>query len=192
MSGIVRAFAGFATAAFTAVFLLALSADAQAQTAGASRERGDMWNPHWIQRQIWGPRDLEPELRPRMTRHWTFMHQGIPEEYLRAENPFPETAETIAAGRVLYARACASCHGAAGGGDGEAARSLSPSPALLAYLIQRPDTVDSYLLWSISEGGAAFDTDMPSFKADMPKDDIWRIVAFMRAGFPAVEANVGK
>ena len=175
------------------LFATGLAAASLAQGAGAKpgqdqgarpAERGDMWDPHWMQRQIWGPRELEPGVQQRMERHWTFMHQGIPEEYLRASNPFRPTGENIAAGRALYDAKCMSCHGETGNGDGSAGRSLSPSPALLAYLIQMPATVDSYLLWSISEGGVSFKTGMPSFKAELARDDIWRIVTFMRAGFP--------
>ncbi len=184
---------------FGFIFLLiaAIAAPAGAQGLGPDQGarpmqgpegRGDMWDPRWMQRQIWGPRELEPGVQQRMERHWTFMHQGIPEEYLRASNPFRPTEETIAAGRALYEAKCLSCHGETGMGDGTAGRSLSPSPALLAYLIQMPMTVDSYLLWSVSEGGVAFGTGMPSFKSELARDDIWRIVAFMRAGFPKAQA----
>ncbi|MEQ9122441.1 MAG: cytochrome c, partial [Alphaproteobacteria bacterium] len=52
-------------------------------------------------------------------------------------------------------------------------------------LIQRPAAADEYLLWTISEGGAMFDTPMPGFKNTLSRDEIWSIIAFMRAGFPA-------
>jgi hypothetical protein len=64
---------------------------------------------------------------------------------------------------------------------------LTPSPALLAYMIQQPIAVDQYLLWSISEGGKPFDTAMPAFKKDLTQEQIWQIVAYLRAGFPAIE-----
>ncbi|MAT64611.1 MAG: hypothetical protein CMN57_03085 [Gammaproteobacteria bacterium] len=69
-------------------------------------------------------------------------------------------------------------------GDGEVANSLNPSPALLAYMIQMPMSVDAYMLWSISDGGAAFGTAMPAFKDILTQDEIWKIVSYMRAGFP--------
>jgi mono/diheme cytochrome c family protein len=40
------------------------------------------------------------------------------------------------------------------------------------------------MVWTISEGGALFGTDMPAFKNTLSRDDIWRIVTYMRAGFP--------
>jgi hypothetical protein len=63
-------------------------------------------------------------------------------------------------------------------------KALSPSPALLAYMITKPIAVDEYLLWSISEGGKQFGSAMPSFKETLPREDIWKIITYMRAGFP--------
>lgn len=65
-----------------------------------------------------------------------------------------------------------------------AAAHVNPSPALLAYMIQMPMSVDEYLMWSIAEGGKAFGTDMPVFKEKLASDEIWQIIAYMRAGFP--------
>ena len=70
--------------------------------------------------------------------------------------------------------------------DGEAAKDLHPSPALLAYMIQMPMSVDEYLMWTVSEGGKAFETAMPGFKSTLSAEEIWKIVAYMRAGFPAI------
>ncbi len=160
--------------------------DASAQTPGQGRQPGqwDMWNPDWMQRDMWGPGRMAPGMQQRMQRHWTFMHQGIPSAYRGARNPIPANAETLAEGRVLYQENCSSCHGAGGLGDGEQASSLTPSPALLAYMIQMPMAVDAYMLWSISDGGSAFDTAMPAFKSILTQDEIWKIVTYMRAGFP--------
>jgi hypothetical protein len=72
-------------------------------------------------------------------------------------------------------------------GNGDLAQALSPSPALLAYLIQQPFAIDQYLLWSISEGGKQFGTAMPAFKDVLTEQQIWQIVAYLRAGFPAIE-----
>jgi len=43
---------------------------------------------------------------------------------------------------------------------------------------------DEYLLWTISEGGERFGTDMPAFEDKLGEEDIWKIIAYMRAGFP--------
>jgi len=121
-----------------------------------------------------------------MARHWTFMHGSIPPEYLGKRNPLKPTRNVVLAGSELYQQQCAVCHGAQGMGDGDAAKDLNPSPALLAYMIQMPMSVDEYMMWSIAEGGKAFGTAMPAFKETLSEEEIWKIVTFMRAGFPSL------
>lgn len=112
------------------------------------------------------------------------MHGGLPAEYRGMWSPLKETSEVVRSGGELYNQKCAVCHGTQGMGDGEAAKALNPSPALLAYMIQMPMSVDEYLMWSIAEGGAQFGTNMPAFKDTLSRDEIWKIIAYMRAGFP--------
>jgi hypothetical protein len=64
------------------------------------------------------------------------------------------------------------------------AQDLTPSPALLAHLVQQPIAVDQYLLWTISEGGKQFDTAMPGFRDAVTQKEIWQIIAYLRAGLP--------
>jgi mono/diheme cytochrome c family protein len=165
------------------------SAAAQSRHMGPQRGQGDMWNPQWMQRDMWGPGPMGPGMRRRMARHWTYMHQGLPPEYHVALNPLSPDTKTISQGRTLYQKNCASCHGKTGMGDSEPRRSLSPSPALLAYMIQSPNAVDGYMLWSISDGGGAFGSAMPAFKKSLTQDQIWKIVTYMRAGFPTGQAQ---
>lgn len=180
----------FAVSSLVTLILLAgfISApsDSNAQATRMDRQhhQTDMWNPNWMQREMWGPGRMGPGMRQRMARHWTFMHEGIPADYQGTRSPFTSDAKIINEGRTLYQQNCASCHGTTGLGDGELANSLNPSPALLAYMIQMPMSVDAYMLWSISEGGEAFGTAMPAFKDALTRDEIWKIITFMRSGFP--------
>ena len=144
----------------------------------------DYWQPLWMQRELWGPGNMPPGMRARLLRQTTYMQYGVQKEYQGAKSTVAAGKETIAAGGKLYGERCASCHGKEGLGDGQAPRSLLPSPALLAFMIQRPISVDEYLLWSIAEGGKQFDTEMPAFKDALAREDIWKIIAYMRAGFP--------
>jgi mono/diheme cytochrome c family protein len=144
----------------------------------------DYWEPQWMQRELWGPGVMPPGMRARLLRHWTYTQYGVQKQYQGASSTVGASEPAIAAGARLYAANCTSCHGKDGLGDGDAAKSLLPSPALLAFMIQRPVAVDEYLLWSISEGGKQFETSMPAFKESLPRDDIWRIIAYMRKGFP--------
>jgi mono/diheme cytochrome c family protein len=136
-----------------------------------------------MQRDEWRWGMMGPGQQQRMLRHWTYMNEGVPAAYRGARSPVP-TPEAIAQGAELYADNCARCHGASGYGDGAEGRSLVPSPALLTYLVRMPMAGDEYLLWAISEGGVAFGTDMPAFKGELTEDEIWAIIAYMRAGFP--------
>jgi len=145
----------------------------------------DYWQPDWMVRELWGPGRMPRGMMVRLLRHTTFMQYGVPKPYEGHKSTAAPGPEAIAQGRKIFAGRCASCHGPDGLGNGEAGRALSPSPALLAYMIRRPIAVDEYLLWTISEGGAQFDTEMPAFKDMLSQDDIWRVVAYMRAGFPA-------
>jgi mono/diheme cytochrome c family protein len=96
------------------------------------------------------------------------------------------TIKAIEAGGPLYVDHCQRCHGETGLGNGDLAPDLSPTPALLAYLVQQPIAGDQYLLWSISEGGKQFGTAMPAFKSELSQEQIWQIIAYLRAGFPAL------
>lgn len=179
-------------ARFTAAVLVVTAAAvavALAQGRPQKPPEFDYWQPEWMVRELWGPGAMPKGMMARLLRHTTYIQFGVPPEYAGKSNTQPMSADTIAKGRELYVKNCASCHGKDGLGDGDAANAVSPSPALLAYMIRRPVSVDEYLLWSISDGGRQFDTAMPAFKDKIDGDDIWRIVAFMRAGFPAADQD---
>lgn len=155
-----------------------------AQTPEPNGCCADRWDPARSERELWQKGQMGPGHQQRMQRHWTFMHEDVPPEYLTARNPVIPTSANLKEGAALYHKHCAGCHGLDGMGDGEVGKSLSPSPALVAYLVQRPTAVDGYLLWSIAEGGDRFGTDMPSFKEKMDPGHLWRIILYMRSGLP--------
>jgi len=117
-------------------------------------------------------------------RHRTFKQEGVPLEYRGLTSPFPASRLVTNEGNGLYQSHCAECHGPRGFGDGAAGSNLFPSPALLSQMVEDPGAVDGYLLWTIADGGVPIGTDMPAFKDVLSEDDIWKIIAFMRAGFP--------
>ncbi len=124
----------------------------------------------------------------RSQRHREFIQGGVPVEYRNRFSPYPATSKFVGDGGAVYAAHCAACHGANGMGDGDAGNDLRPSPALLAFMIERPQAIDGYLLWSIAEGGAAFGSAMPAFKDKLDEPEIWQTIIYMRAGFPALPA----
>jgi mono/diheme cytochrome c family protein len=167
-----------------ALAIAALLASIPAALASAPRS-GDFWKPppppHSDDD---APANLPKAMRIPGVRHWHYMLRGVPEAYADARSSVPRTLETVRAGAALYARHCAACHGPNGYGALDDRLSLLPSPALLAFLVQKPIAVDEYLLWSIADGGASFDSAMPAFRDLLSRQQIWQIVAYMRAGFP--------
>jgi len=173
-----------------AIFLVVLAlqgggASAQNSNNKESKETVDYWQPKWMLRELWGPGRMPKGMQVRVLRHWTYVNHGVPKTYDGAIPTIKNTSEALLAGAQLYGRHCSSCHGLKGLGDGDASKSLLPSPALLAYMIKRPVSADEYLLWAISDGGRSFQTAMPAFKDKLARDDIWRVIAFMRNGFSA-------
>ncbi len=168
-----------------AVVLIAQPASAKdPQNSQSEQDCCDFWQPGWLQWRMWQKRGDTGEVDARRRRHHKFMHDGLPEAYRETKSTIEPSTTNVAAGRALYAQHCTECHGKTGMGDGEAVKGLSPSPALLVYLIKHPIAVDAYLLWSIAEGGKSFGSDMPAFKEKLSRDEIWNIVLYMRKGFP--------
>ena len=105
-------------------------------------------------------------------------HAEVPAVYASLKSPAQdETALTH--GETLYSTQCASCHGAGGFGDGPAASALDPAPSPIAHTSQMMG--DGYLVWRISEGGAPFQSAMPAWKETLSQDDIWALIAYIRA-----------
>ncbi|MGO8842817.1 MAG: c-type cytochrome [Methyloceanibacter sp.] len=135
----------------------------------------------------WNLKNLSPAQQQRVLRSSAFINKQVPADYLKASNDVGYTTKAIAEGGPLYVANCVRCHGETGLGNSELAQDLTPSPALLAYLVEQPIAVDQYLLWSISEGGKPFGTAMPAFKTVLTQKQIWQVIAYLRAGFPEIE-----
>lgn len=93
--------------------------------------------------------------------------------------PAPAGDETR--GRGLYARHCATCHGASGTGDGPGASGLSPAPGNLAAH-EYSDTRLAQVLWNGVAG-----TAMPAWRDHTPTDlaDLAAAVQRLGASGPA-------
>lgn len=180
-----RAIAGrLARAGILALAVVASGGLALSQVDTSKPRNFDYWQPDWMVRELWGPGRMPRSMMVRLLRHTTYIQYGVPAEYVGATSTAGTSPAAVSEGRKAYEANCASCHGRDGMGGGNTGLAVSPSPALLAYMIKRPVSVDEYLLWAIADGGKQFDTEMPAFKDKLGRDDIWRIIAFMRAGFP--------
>lgn len=171
------------------LFILGASGPTRSQGQQPALRNFDYWQPDWMVRELWGPGSMPKGMMVRLLRHTTFIQYGVPKDYEGSKSAVAPGPQTIAAGGKVFAEHCATCHGRDGMGGGEPGRAVSPSPALLAYMIRRPISVDEYLLWAIADGGKQFESEMPAFKDKLSRDDIWRVIAYMRAGFP--DASTG-
>src|SRR6516164_5261843 len=125
---IVAQAAACAALGFAIAFTSAWSSAAQSTSPLQTEKDIDFWQPLWMQRQLWGPGKMPPGMRARMLRHMTYMQYGVQKEYQGAQSTVGSAQEVIVAGRELYVKNCATCHGMKGMGDGNASNSLLPSP----------------------------------------------------------------
>ena len=120
-----------------------------------------------------------------MTRHQQVLMHGVPAPYNAMRDPRPDTEAKLRRGTVLFDRHCSSCHGWSGTGGGSEGFFLVPTPADLEWFAQTPkDRSGPYIYWTVAEGGAAFQSDMPAFKQSLTDEDIWALAAYLRAGMP--------
>jgi len=120
-----------------------------------------------------------------LPRHAFILMSGIPAPYKAMSSPLPRSRGSILRGAAVYEKNCASCHGVTGAGDGPAGRSLTPPPGDLAWLSQVPMVEwDPFMFWTVSEGGAQFQTAMPAYKDTLARSDIWAVIGYIQARLP--------
>jgi putative copper export protein/mono/diheme cytochrome c family protein len=99
-----------------------------------------------------------------------------------AASPTEFADSSIVRGATLFAVNCAVCHGAAGRGDGPAAKSLPVPPADLTAAHFWAHT-EGDVFWFISHGinAPSGALAMPAFADVLPTDDRWALVDFLKA-----------
>jgi mono/diheme cytochrome c family protein len=93
-----------------------------------------------------------------------------------AASPLTADARTLSTGRAAYTGSCAVCHGAKGDGRGAFGRSTYPDATDLTGVKNK---TDAQLFW-IVKNGLGF-TAMPSFGSQYKDEEIWAMVAYIRA-----------
>lgn len=99
-----------------------------------------------------------------------------------AAAPAPTASPDAAKGAALYATNCASCHGAAGAGDGPAAVALVPKPARHDDGAYMNALTNEHLFRVVKEGGPAVGKSplMAPWGGMLSDAQIWDVVAFVR------------
>jgi high-affinity iron transporter len=91
----------------------------------------------------------------------------------------PEQALSVADGRAVYERNCASCHGALGRGDGPAARGMNPAPPAIADPkdMRGASPALMYRVMSVGVPG----TPMPPWGSTLSAQQRWNVVAYLQS-----------
>lgn len=112
-------------------------------------------------------------------RYTQYMRGNMPEQYADIQNKLPASSMNISEGKNHYKALCQACHGEFGGGDGLAGEQLTPRPANLKWTRKLPLDTDTFIFWTISEGGKPLGTAMPAFKNKLSDEEIWKIVHYI-------------
>ena len=91
----------------------------------------------------------------------------------------PTKAVNLAEGKAIYERACASCHGSLGRGDGPAARGMSPPPPAIGTREAMHDVSPALMYRIVSVGIAG--TPMIGWADRLSADERWNTVAYINS-----------
>ncbi|MEW5917291.1 MAG: c-type cytochrome, partial [Gemmatimonadota bacterium] len=89
----------------------------------------------------------------------------------------PTRVVDVAAGERIYTARCASCHGAAGLGDGPASRGMQPPPPALGSPSVMRDVTPALMYRIISVGIAG--TPMAGFSGELSADERWDVISYL-------------
>lgn len=93
----------------------------------------------------------------------------------KKKNPVPANESSLWAGRKIYLKRCAACHGKIGNGDGHDAVDLGIHPAKFSDPTLREES-DGALYWKISVGKKP----MPDYASRLSPTDRWNVINFLR------------
>lgn len=98
-----------------------------------------------------------------------------PEKFKTMKNPVKSDDASIKAGKTLFDKNCASCHGKTGLGDGPKARSLETFPGDFSKA-DFQKLADGELFFKTKTGRE----DMPKYEGKIDDEGVWQIVNYMR------------
>jgi mono/diheme cytochrome c family protein len=104
-------------------------------------------------------------------------------EAAKLQNPVPADAASIEAGKKIYAKTCAECHGESGKGDGTMADEYTPRPPDLTDAEWKHGSTDGEIFVLIRDGSKG--TAMKAYGSRMSPRDIWNVVNYLRSIGPA-------
>jgi len=108
-------------------------------------------------------------------------------EAQKLKNPEPQNTESVEAGKKLYQRHCAACHGPNGKGDGGMALS-GGEPSDLTDDVWDHGSSDGEIFVVIRDGVSA---DMLAYKEKLTEKQIWQVVNYIRSIGPKPSKESG-
>ena len=99
----------------------------------------------------------------------------VPANNKSMKNPVAKGDASNKAGKTIYDKNCASCHGKAGLGDGVKARALKTFPGDFSKA-EYQDQTDGDHFYKTKAGRG----EMPKYEGKLSDDDIWNTVNYMR------------
>ena len=99
------------------------------------------------------------------------------------KNPVAADLQSIAAGRALYNKNCAGCHGETGKGDGAMGEELNPKPANLVDADWKHGATDGEIFTLIHDGAKG--TGMKAYGRKLTTHQIWDAVNYVRSIGPS-------
>ncbi len=100
----------------------------------------------------------------------------VPKEAAARKNPVAAGHESLAQGKSLYEKSCASCHGPEGKADGPMAAHILEKPSDFTDAHMMGEMTDGGIFWKMSEGHGP----MPSFKKLLTAEERWHLVNYLR------------
>ena len=104
-------------------------------------------------------------------------------EAAKITNPVAADATSVAAGKQIYEKNCANCHGKTGAGDGAMGTELNPKPSVLSDAEWKHGSSDGEIFTVIKDGVKG--TGMKAFNSKLATKDIWNVVNYVRSLGPA-------
>jgi len=97
----------------------------------------------------------------------------------KLKNPVSADATSIAAGKELYEKNCASCHGAGGKGDGKTGETMKTKPADLTDADWKHGSTDGEI-YTVIHGGIKT-AGMRAYSPKLTDHQIWDVVNYVRS-----------
>jgi DNA-binding response OmpR family regulator len=96
-------------------------------------------------------------------------------------NPLSKNSSSFEERATLYRQYCKRCHGENGRGNGTDAVQLKHLLGRLDFAGDGILQKDSFLFWTIAEGGTPLGTEMPAFKDFLTEKKIWKLILYINS-----------